>query len=232
MGRTVNCAAIMSLKLFWFGHAAFLLSGDGLRVLLDPYKTPDVGGYGPIDAEADIVLVSHLNPKYHSHWEAARGHPTRLNGLDFADDPAGIHADGITFRAVKVYESPARDEPVSMPYFTLGGVSVCHSGDLGHALSPAEVAPIRGVDVFLAVAGGPPTVALPDLKAAIDAIQPRIVIPMHYQTGKVNLNLRPIDDLLALFAPAQIVRHDSPSLTISADSLPSETTILVLTAGR
>ena len=137
-----------TLAVTWLGHAAFLLEGDGLRILLDPYKTPDVGKYAPINTPADIVLVSHLNPKYHSHWEAASGQPARLKGLDFADDPQGVEALGVRFRAMPVWESPKRDVPVSMPYFTLGGITVCHSGDLGHALSADEAAPIQGVDVF------------------------------------------------------------------------------------
>ena len=222
----------MSLKITWLGHAAFLLEADGARVMLDPYRAPDAGAYLTIDTPADVVLVSHLNPKYHSHWEAALGSPIRLNSLDFAHVPEGVEAQGIRFRAVQVWESPARDVPVSMPYFTLGGISVCHSGDLGHALTPAEAAPIQGVDLFLAVAGGPPTISVPDLKAAIDLIHPRIVIPMHYQNGKSNLNLRPVDDLLALFDPAQIVRHASSTLEVSPQTLPTETQVIVLPSAR
>ena len=222
----------MSLKITWLGHAAFLLQTETLRVLLDPYRAPDVGTYLPIDTPADVVLVSHLNPKYHSHWEAAVGNPMRLNGLDLSMMPEGIEAHGVRFRAVQVWESPARDVPVSMPYFTMGGVSVCHSGDLGHGLTADEVGPIKGVDVFLAVAGGPPTVPVLDLKAAIDLIRPKIVIPMHYQNGKINLNLRPVDDLLALFDPAQIDHHPSSELEVSPSTLPAETRVVVLPSAR
>ena len=221
-----------TLTVTWFGHAAFLLEASGVRVLTDPYRAPDVGEYAPINTEADIVLVSHLNPKYHSHWEASSGNPIRLNGLDFADDPQGVEALGVRFRAVPAWESPTREVRVSMPYFTLGGITICHSGDLGAALSAAEAAPVRSVDVFLAVAGGPPTIPLPDLKAAMDLIQPRIVVPMHYQNGKVNLNLRPVDDFLALFAPAQIVYHSTPILRLSPESLPPETQVIVLPSAR
>lgn len=217
------------LQITWLGHAAFLLtSGASTRVLLDPYCAPDAGSYAPIDVPADVVLVSHLNPKYHSHWEAASGSPLRLNGLDFAGDSCGQDAHGITFRAVRVWESPERKTPVSMPYFQIGGLTVCHSGDLGHALTAAEAAPLIRVDVFLAVAGGPPTASLPDMKAAVDLIQPRIVIPMHYQNGKVNLPLQPVDDFLALFEPSQIRRHDSPALTLRADDLPPSLQVIVL----
>ena len=221
------------LKITWLGHAAFLLEAvGGPKILLDPYRTPDAGRYAPISVPADIVLVSHLNPKYHSHWDAATGAPRRLNGLDFAGDPGGMDAHGVNFRAIPVWEAPARTVPVSMPYFQSGGISICHSGDLGEALSPEEAAPIHGIDVFLAVAGGPPTISLPDMKAAIDLIQPRIVIPMHYQNGKVNLPLQPVDDFLALFAPSQIVRHSTPTLKLCPEDLPSEMRVVVLPSAR
>jgi len=222
----------MSLQITWLGHAAFLLQANALRVLLDPYRAPDAGAYLPIDTLADVVLVSHLNPKYHSHWEAGRGSPTRLNGLDLAAMPEGAEVSGVRFRAVQVWESPARDVPVSMPFFTLGGVSVCHSGDLGHGLTADEAKPIEGVDVFLAVAGGPPTVPVLDLRAAIDLIRPKIVIPMHYQNGKINLNLRPVDDLLLLFDPAQIDHHPSSALEVSPSTLPAETRVVVMPSAR
>ncbi len=218
-----------SLQLTWLGHAAFLLeSADGTRILLDPYRAPDAGTYAAINVRADVVLVSHLNPKYHSHWEAASGTPSRLNGLDFAGDPSGAEWRGIRFQAVQVWESPERKTPVSMPYFQMDGLSVCHSGDLGHALTADEAAPLIGVDIFLAVAGGPPTIALPDMKALIDLIQPKIIIPMHYQNGKVNLPLHPVGDFLALFEPSQIVRHPSPTLTLCAEDLPPKMQVIVL----
>lgn len=218
-----------TLGIIWLGHAAFLLvPTSGPRVLLDPYRAPDAGSYAPLAVPSDIVLASHLNPKYHSHWEAALGDPVRLNGLQVAAAPDGTTIQGVNFRAVQVWESAERIVPVSMLYFEIGGLSVCHSGDLGHALSPEEAAPLRGVDVFLAVAGGPPTVALPDLKVSIDLIQPRLVIPMHYQNGKSNLPILPVDEFLALFEPHQIVRHPSPTLTLRSEDLPSEMQVIVL----
>ena len=220
----MNC-----LQLTWLGHAAFLLEpGNGLLVLLDPYRAPDAGSYAPINVPADVVFASHLNPKYHSHWEAGTGDPVRLNGLDVAAATGGVTVQTLNFQAVQVWESLKRTVPVSKPYFEIGGLSVCHSGDLGHALTPEEAAPLRGVDVFLAVAGGPPTVTLSELKATIDLIQPRLVIPMHYQNGKSNLPILPVDEFLALFEPHQIVRHASPTLTLCPADLPSEMQVIVL----
>ena len=217
------------LQLTWLGHAAFLLeSSSGTRILLDPYRAPDAGTYAPLHVPADVVVASHLNPKYHSHWDAATGDPVRLNGLDLAGIPGGVDTHGIRFQAVQVWESGERTVPVSMPYFSLDGISVCHSGDLGHSLSPEEAAPVYGIDVFLAVAGGPPTVSLHDLKAAIELIQPRLVIPMHYQNGKSNLPIQPLKEFLALFDPAQVDSHSASTLAVCPDTLPAQMRIAVL----
>ncbi len=218
----------METKITWLGHAAFLVESENVRILLDPYRAPDIGDYSAIDLNADIVVVSHLNPRYHSHWQAARGTPVQLNGLDFTHDPAGVSAEGIVFRAVPVWESAARDVPVSMLYFTVGGLRICHMGDLGHALSPEEAAPIAGCDVLLAVAGGPPTLSLPALRDTITRIGPRLVIPMHYQTGRVNLPLAPLPDILLALAAMPVLRPQSSTVTLSPQSLPAQTTLLVL----
>lgn len=218
----------METKITWLGHAAFLVESGGVRILLDPYRAPDAGDYGAIAVDVDIVLASHLNPRYHSHWQAARGTPLCLNALDFADDPAGVEAHGIVFRAVRVWESEARDVPVAMPYFSLGGLRVCHMGDLGHALSPEEAAPLAGCDVLLAVAGGPPTLSLPALRDTIALIGPRLVVPMHFGTGRTNLPLAPLPDILRALAPLPIRRHAESTVTLFPDTLPAQTTLLVL----
>ncbi len=63
------------MKLTWYGHAAFLLESESssTRVVLDPYRAPDVGTYEPIDDWADIVAISHDNEKYHSYAAGIRG---------------------------------------------------------------------------------------------------------------------------------------------------------------
>ena len=47
------------MRFTWYGHAAFLVETQGLRIILDPYRSPESGGYLPIDEPADLVIVSH-----------------------------------------------------------------------------------------------------------------------------------------------------------------------------
>jgi Enoyl-(Acyl carrier protein) reductase/Beta-lactamase superfamily domain len=55
------------MRITGYGHAAFLIETEGRRVILDPYRSPDSGGYEPIHEPADVVVVSHENDRYHSH---------------------------------------------------------------------------------------------------------------------------------------------------------------------
>lgn len=216
------------MRLTWYGHAAFLAEGEAddgatVRIGLDPYRAPDVGTYAPIDDTADLAAISHINEKYHSHtaaFTAPGGGPAPvLDGLAAAGGGPRV-VRGVPFTAVGVWENDERAEPIAMIGFTLGGVRVLHMGDVGHALSPEEVAACGPVDVLLALAGAGPTIALPDLHRFVRDLSPRIVVPMHFLNEKINLALRPVDDFLADIAPERIRRFDSPTVEITPETLP------------
>ena len=63
--RSLNLSLVPFMRITWFGHAAFGIVTHGQRIIIDPYRAPDCGGYAPINAPADLVLVSHENDKYH-----------------------------------------------------------------------------------------------------------------------------------------------------------------------
>lgn len=50
----------MTIKLTWYGHAAFALDVNGAQVLVDPFLTGNT--FAPVSAdavEADFILVTH-----------------------------------------------------------------------------------------------------------------------------------------------------------------------------
>jgi L-ascorbate metabolism protein UlaG (beta-lactamase superfamily) len=108
------------------------------------------------------------------------------------------------------------------------GLHVAFLGDLGHALAEEELAPIRGADIVLASAGGPPTIDFPAIPALLDAIGPQVVIPMHYLTPKINLKIQPLERFLEALPGDRVVRVAGSSFEITKDTLPRERTIVVL----
>jgi L-ascorbate metabolism protein UlaG (beta-lactamase superfamily) len=217
------------VKLTWYGHAAFLVETGGLRIILDPFSPSS--GYDPINEPADILAMSQDDDRFHSHAESVLGDPTVLIGKTMGREPVVVR--GIPFRAIPVWEDAHRTKNQhAMLAFEAEGMRVTHMGDLGHALNDAELAAIAGTDILLALAGGRHTVALDDLAAIIEAVKPPLVIPMHYQTGKVLLDIQTLDAFLSYY-PAAIVEHrDATWLEVSRATLPASPRIVVLKHAR
>lgn len=220
------------MRIHWYGHAAFLIETAGLRIILDPYRSPDSGGYAPIDEPADIVAVSHENDRYHSHLGQIVPPFEVVRGLELPE--GGQTVRGITFEAVRVFESPERlpDDAVTILHFHSEGLHVVFLGDLGHALTEAEVAPLRGAEIVLVPAGGPPTIDFPEIPPLLEAIGPRVVIPMHYKTPRINLNIQPVERFFAALPGWPITRPGGSTLEVRPETLPESRTIVSLESAR
>lgn len=220
------------MRITWYGHAAFLVETGGKRIVLDPFRSPDSGGYEPIDEPADLVVVSHENDRYHSHLGQIRPPFQVLKALEIS--PEGETACGIRFETVHVYETPDRkpEDEVTIVHFRAEGLHLVFLGDLGHPLEPAELDPLFGADVVLAATGGPPTLELAELPPLLDAIGARLVLPMHYKTPKINLNIQPVERFLELVPDTLVERPGRSWLEVTTETLPEGRTIVLLEHAR
>ena len=221
------------MRITWYGHAAFLVETGGTRVILDPYRSPESGGYGPIAEPADVVVVSHENDKYHSHLGQIVPPFEVVRALELPAGGAVVR--GIRFEAIPVFETPARlaGDEVTIVHFQAEGLHVAFLGDLGHALSDEELAPIRGADIVLAAAGGPPTITYADLVPLLDAIGPKVVVPMHYKIeAKINLAIRPVADFLEAMPGWPVEHVEGSSFDVSPATLPERPTVVSLHPAR
>jgi L-ascorbate metabolism protein UlaG (beta-lactamase superfamily) len=172
------------MKLRWLGHSCFLLTSDeGINVLMDPYNEM-VGKLPAI--EADIVTVSHQHGD-HNNVKAVQGQPTVM-------DKAGTsYGDGIEISGVETAHDEAggskRGKNIIFK-ITMDGIRFCHCGDLGHLLTPEQLRSIGMVDVLLVPVGGFFTIDAETAAKVVGQIKPAVTIPMHYNTGKVNLPIK------------------------------------------
>jgi L-ascorbate metabolism protein UlaG (beta-lactamase superfamily) len=209
-----------------------LIETEGVRVILDPYKSPDSGGYLPIDDSADLVVVSHENDRYHSHLGQIRPPFEVVRGLEVL--AGGVVARGLRFETVRVFESPDRlpEDEVTIVHFRAEGLHVVFLGDVGHTLTDEEVEPLCDADIVLVPAGGPPTLDFPEIPGVIDAIAPRLVLPMHYKTPRINLKIQPVERFLERFPWVPVDRPGSSSLEVTRARLPETLRIVLLDHAR
>lgn len=222
------------MKIKWYGHASFLITSDnGTRIVTDPY-TPETSGYMPITDTADLVIISSDNDSFHCRADLISGDPTIINALNLAKNGGQGIFKQVSIQAIEAME--ALDHMYHDPdqngiyRFVVDDVSIGHMGDIGNSLSDEQLRFFAGVDVLLALAGGHPTISLDDLKQAIDRTQPRVVIPMHFRT----LRYRPrntfwIQSFLNHFNPEDIDFPCDNTITLTKNTLPEKTRIIVLT---
>jgi L-ascorbate metabolism protein UlaG (beta-lactamase superfamily) len=219
------------MRITWFAHACFKVEGGGLTVITDPY-TPAEAGLEPITDRADVVLMSSALDSAHSNWAMIDGNPRVINALDAVPSPITLAPD-VDVSAIATMEGYGRpDQPKAnaMYRLTLDGVSICHMGDVGNRLTSDQLASLVGhVDVLLALTGAHLTIQFPDLIEAIDAIGPKMIIPMHYKTPKILFDLATLDEFLACCPKEPVVRVGNSSVEITPADLPDRRSIVVLT---
>lgn len=220
------------MRIKWYGHAAFLIETEGRRIILDPYRSPDSGGYEPIDEPADLVVVSHENDRYHSHLGQIVLPFEVVRALELPE--GGAVVQGLRFEAVHVFETPERkpEDEVTIIHFHAEGLHVAFLGDLGHALTEAELAPIRDAEVVFIATGGPPTIDFPEIPGLLDAIGPRVVVPMHYKTPRINLDIQPLERFLEVLPDDRVERIADSTFEVGRETLPAGRTIYVLEHAR
>lgn len=222
------------MKLKWYGHASFLVTSNaGMRIVTDPY-TPETSGYMPVRDHADIVVISSDNDTFHCRADLIPGNPTVINALQVAQSGGKRVEKGIEFTAIEAMEALNHKyhEPDQngMYRFVVDGISIGHMGDIGNALTETHLDFFSGVDVLLALAGGHPTIELDDLKTVIDRTQPKMVVPMHFQTLRYKpRNCFWIDKFLDYFPVSEVDFACDYETVITRDTLPSQTRVMILT---
>jgi L-ascorbate metabolism protein UlaG (beta-lactamase superfamily) len=213
------------MKVKYYGHAAFLItSNQGTRIITDPYKPGafDATSYGKIPDEADVVVVSHDHDD-HNNSEELPGNPEEVR------TPGKRSVHGIEFNGIATFHDTSsgkeRGENIIFS-FTVDGITICHLGDLGHVLSQNEVEAIGAVDLLLTPVGGFYTI---DSKAATEVarqLNPSVIIPMHFKTGKCEFPITPVDEFTEGKAKVKVM--NSSEISLEKGELPKETEIIVL----
>ena len=222
-------SSVSAVKVQWLGQSVFYItSKSGIHILTDPYKYHAFSGalqYGAITSPADIITISH-NHDDHNGWEGIPGKPVIIS-------TSGIFtAQNIIFSGVTVFHDKEQgaNRGMNIVYsFTVDHVRFCHLGDLGHQLTRLQTREITKdgpIDVLLIPAGGKYTLEPTETETVINALNPKIVIPMHFKTAKTNIPLQPIDTFLR--NKKNVISRFTSSIEITDKSLPKERQISVL----
>jgi L-ascorbate metabolism protein UlaG (beta-lactamase superfamily) len=174
------------MEITWLGHACFRLRGKEGTVVTDPFGK-DIGLSLP-RMQADIVTVSHEHGR-HNHATAIGGSPHIITG------PGEYEIKNIFVTGIAAYHDAENGKSrgkVTIYLIEMEDLIVCHVGDLGHVLAQEQIEAIGHVDVLLIPVGGGNSLTAAEASEVIGLLEPRAVIPMHYQTAGLSTTLDPL----------------------------------------
>jgi len=226
-----------TVTLTWLGHSCFLIkTGKGHTVLIDPYDRTVGYPVKTIDG-VDLVVMTHDHYD-HNYAKMASGTPAVLRGargLEFIPidrEILDLHIKTVQ-TAHDMHQGADRGKN-AMFVFETGDppLRLLHCGDLGHTLDSRQVQAAGKVDIMMIPVGGTYTINAAEARTVVNQVKPRIIIPMHFRTPPLNLNmtakLGPVDDFLKVMGPDVTVNRPGHSLTVESGKLPEKQTVIVL----
>lgn len=214
------------MEITSLGHASFKIRGKQATLVTDPYDPSLVGLKFPRNIEADIVTVSHDHPD-HNYVTAVSGQPFVIRG------PGEYEVKGVAMVGIATFHDEAgggKRGRNTLYRIDIDGVSLVHLGDLGHKLTSEQLDALDGVDILLTPVGGFYTIDAGVAAQIVGDLEPKIVIPMHYNRAGLNQDgfgeLQPVSAFLKEIGKEGVAPQ--PKLTISKDKLPTELQVIVL----
>lgn len=192
------------MKLKYFSHSAFqLTTKDGIKILIDPFL--DGNPTSPVkskDVKADYIILSHAHGDHLGDaFKIAEGKSTKficVNELanyckEHGFDAHNMHIGGshnFEFGRIKFtiahHGSQTPDklyagEPAGI-IISCEGKTIYHTGDTGLFYDMKLIGEMNKIDYMLLPIGDNYTMGIDDAVKAVEFVQPKIAVPMHYNT--------------------------------------------------
>lgn len=193
----------MAVRLTFHGHAAWSLDVDGVKILMDPFLSGNpIADVGPDEVEADYILITHAHGDHVgdtvaiarrtgatvisnfeiANWCMAQGvtaHPLHLGGGK--EFPFGRVELTIAHHGSSFPDGSYGGNPAGL-IIKAGGKTIYNAGDTGLFYDMKLIGEMHKPDIALLPIGDNFTMGPEAALKAVELIQPRRVIPMHYNT--------------------------------------------------
>ncbi len=189
-----------AVRLEYIAHAAFVIeSAGGTRIVIDPYNGNIWLGYVfPEGIEADLVAVSHPHYDHDATYYFSDFTPVLRTPGEFRFDDLTL----VGIEAEHVGRARFLDRGQT-PYNTIwvvetGGLRIVHLGD-NRFLNGVDLERLGPVDVVLLSVPYLDSINSEMLALLVDRVQPRVLIPMHYQHPELSdlpRGMRPVTDYM------------------------------------
>jgi L-ascorbate metabolism protein UlaG (beta-lactamase superfamily) len=212
------------MEIVWYGLSCFRMSERGLAtVVTDPYD-PSLG-LPALKLKSDIITVSRDAPG-HNYLKAVKGERRVISGPgEYEIGGVFITGIGMAPRDSKKNGSKAN----TLYVFDFEGLTIAHLGDLSFVPTQPQIEDLGAVDIALVPVGGGGALGASEAAEVVSLIEPSIVVPMNFRTGKQEVKLSPVTRFLSEMGISKA--EPVPVLKAVKSGLSEETVVVVLSPG-
>ena len=209
------------MDITWLGHSCFRLHDADMVVVTDPYPTSV--GLRIDNRPASVVTVSNAHPN-HNNAESIEGDPKVFS------NPGEYEYNGVTVRGVMTPLADGQPQEERNVAFSIeiGAINVCHLGDISIPLTTRLIDELKPVDVVLVPTGGHCTLDMDQVYQTLQDLDPKIVIPMHYKTEGITVDVDPIENFVRRMGLDEI--QAQPRLVVTSTNLGTDMRVVVMTS--
>ena len=209
------------MDITWLGHSCFRLHDADMVVVTDPYPTSV--GLRIDNRPASVVTVSNSHPN-HNHAESIEGDPKVFS------NPGEYEYNGVTARGVMTPLADGQPQEERNVAFSIeiGAINVCHLGDISMPMTTRMIDELKPVDVVLVPTGGHCTLDMDQIYQTLQDLDAKIVIPMHYQTEGIHVDVDPIDNFVRRMGLDEI--QAQPRLVVTSANLGTDMRVVLMTS--
>jgi L-ascorbate metabolism protein UlaG (beta-lactamase superfamily) len=211
------------MEITWLGHNAVRIKSGQSVLVIDPYSDEIGLRLPPPLAQANVVAVSGADPNF-----AAVGKITGDRPPTVIDGPGEYEASSFRIKGIR---TPAYAEGGEIAWNTvytieLEGMIISHLGNPGRLLTNREIEDLGSPHVLLLAIGSTNGLSSEDAVEMVNAISPKIIIPILYAHAGNKAGLRDLAPFLKDLGVTPEVPVNRVSITRA--NLPEETTVTVL----
>lgn len=212
------------MDITYLGHSSFRLKAKEAAVVTDPFDSKMVGlKYSGV--EGDIVTISH-NHEDHNQAGSVTGARKVIDG------PGEYEVMGVSFIGLRSFHDTKNgEERGENTIFVIeaDGLRLVHLGDLGHPLSQELIEDIGDIDILMVPVGGEYTIGPKEAGDIVRELQPKIILPMHYQTpGLKPETFSKLSGVEPFLKEVGLSVENLPKLSIKKEELLEEQKVVVL----
>jgi L-ascorbate metabolism protein UlaG (beta-lactamase superfamily) len=207
----------------YYGHSLFALeTADGHTLVTDPFDASV--GYVMGRLQGDVVTVSHEHHD-HNNTSLVDGSPIVIRGEGIYEPLPNVRVTGIP--SFHDEEQGARRGRNTLYLMEMDGLRLLHLGDLGHGLNQAALNAIGRIDILMVPVGGYYTIDFNQAVVLCQALNPRIILPMHYRTtASGRLPIATVEDFLKAL---DVYPTPMPLLRVTKEDLAAQPSVALLT---